>query len=534
VSGGRVHAMALRAPWYACERANIERFDDRAAAPAIQKFDSPEFVRRVLADPSASLHFGIRDLWTFPVPRRQGDPGTTFRQRLSPYRQASSTLLKLYQPSHDRFYTVAVELFCDVPGLPRPGPGDEAGVRFVVRRLVTRTGTTDQARAATVTLARLAARELYGTSFPKQGEGRGGIPADPGLETAEDLAGLLGVDDLTEEQRARHKAFEVRHRLLLRRSGLVRELQGWYVGDTGKGGWAPMPAADGPAAKGTEQELPMWRAPGAACPDGGTYFPQRSLWFGAVPTFSGELDAAGLPKLDDRSTYVVQCVARRPRIGCPPLESWSATTRPYRLAGFFDPAGTANHQTHVRLPDLATMAAHTAQDGPVGGVVFTRPARSQLPAGPLGTIPTGPAGSPGGDSAETCTFSIELITIVASFVLALFLPVVVFAFQLWWLLLLKFCWPRSGDAAAVVSALANAPITGLGATGRQLGRMLGVDADVTGALFEPDGAQVKSDQAESFNFVTALAPEDPPQTLPDPPEPPVTDTLCPSPGVRVR
>ena len=143
-----------------------------------------------------------------------------------------------------------VELFCDEPGLPRPGPGDEVGVRFVVRRLVTRTGTTDQARAATVTLARLAARELYGTSFPKHGDGRGGIPADPGLETAEDLAGLVGVDDLTEEQRARHEAFEVRHRLLLLRSGLVRELQGWYVDDTGKGSRAPVPAPDGLGGQG--------------------------------------------------------------------------------------------------------------------------------------------------------------------------------------------------------------------------------------------------------------------------------------------
>ena len=31
---------------------------------------------------------------------------------------------KLFQPSHDRFYAVVVEVFCDHDGLPRPRPDD--------------------------------------------------------------------------------------------------------------------------------------------------------------------------------------------------------------------------------------------------------------------------------------------------------------------------------------------------------------------------------------------------------------------------
>src|SRR5262249_52778507 len=141
----------------------------------------------------------------------------------------------------------------------------------------------------------------------------------------------------------------------------------------------------------------------------------RSLWFGVIPTYSGELDSQSRPKLDDHTTYVVQCVARRPqpppREGCPPLAPWSERSMPYRLAAFFDPSGTANRRIHVRLPDFAGLAAR-AGEGPGGGVEFERPAGSQLPVGPRGQIPGPGSGLPGGDSAETCSFAIELITIV--------------------------------------------------------------------------------------------------------------------------
>jgi hypothetical protein len=44
---------------------------------------------------------------------------------------------------------------------------------------------------------------------------------------------------------------------------------------------------------------------------------------------------------------------------------------------------------------------------------------------------------------QICYLSIPLITIIATFVLNLFLPIVVFLFQLWFLLGLKFCIPPS-------------------------------------------------------------------------------------------
>ena len=54
--------------------------------------------------------------------------------------------------------------------------------------------------------------------------------------------------------------------------------------------------------------------------------------------------------------------------------------------------------------------------------------------------------------AAICSFSIPLITIIALFVLNLFLPIVVFIFNLWFLLVLRFCIPPQIQASADVDA----------------------------------------------------------------------------------
>ena len=64
-------------------------------------------------------------------------------------------------------------------------------------------------------------------------------------------------------------------------------------------------------------------------------------------------------------------------------------------------------------------------------------------------------GKPSGGSVgsfQICYISIPLITIVAMFVLKLFLPIVVFLFGLFFLLRLKFCIPPSLDLQAGVFA----------------------------------------------------------------------------------
>jgi hypothetical protein len=168
-------------------------------------------------------------------------------------------------------------------------------------------------------------------------------------------------------------------------------------------------------------------------------------------------------------------------------------------------------------------------------VEFERPAGSQLPAGPLGKIPgPGAGGAPGGDSAETCSFAIELITIVATFVLSLFLPIVVFAFQLWWMLLLKFCWPPTQAVNHLLSTLQTTPINSLTDTPPEHDKqtfldLLGVQDDVRADLFKPDPGGIKTDKDHGKELVKALQPATPPPPTAVTPLPPVTDPLCPPP-----
>jgi hypothetical protein len=229
------HGMAPRSPWYACVRGGFDRFDRAALAPAIQKYADADLVERLVAAPEDSLAFD-------PAEDVSGDGHR-----------------KLYQPHHQRFYAVTIELFCDLPGLPRPGVDDLVTVSFVTRRIT---------------------------------------------DTAE---------------------------------------QGWFLDAAGHGSWTsfepPTESYHGPflftvPAGYTEPELPMTRVPTANRPAAQT----RSVWFGLVPTWSGDLDGTGTPKLDASSTYVLRCLAHRARPTCPPLTSVSGPSEPFQLATF-DEAG---------------------------------------------------------------------------------------------------------------------------------------------------------------------------------------------------
>ena len=427
-SRGGHHGLALRTPWYACERGDFDRFDPRALAPAVQKYDSADLVGRVMADPRDSLTFGDEDQWSValrrPIAERRASAG---RLRFATHCFVRMGTRKLFQPSHDRFYAVVVEVFCDHEGLPRPHPDDDFTVAMVVRRQTLSLDLSDRE------VRRLARDVIRGMT----------------------LTGAPSPD-------------------LPRETAVAHGRQAWMTDHNGGQGWVDVDAAGVPLPTKphtphqdldledalTEQLIPMWRIPvsSALCGQAAT----RSLWFGLIPTFSGDSETSfdpqlpieshpGNPRYNDLATYEIRCRATRPpRPGqehCPPEVFWSSATDPYRLAAFFDPEGTKNRTVSITMPDLRAVAARAGQPA-AGGVAITTPAGSQLTFDPDNGTPSG--GSVGGAAAQTCTFALELFMIVAFFVFSLFLPIVMFLFQLWWLLLLKFCLPPSPQAMAVL------------------------------------------------------------------------------------
>jgi hypothetical protein len=513
------HPFALRTPWYVREREQLTPFDPEARRPAIQKYDTADFVDRIVADPRDSLVFDDDDRWSVPVPVGFPGPGKG-RQLLASHRLVRTPMRKLYQPSHERFYALAVELFCDEPGLPRPGDaasGLEVG--FVVRRERVRF-----LRPQPVVLRRLAGSLLRDLA----------TQAGDDVRRKATLSCDHDLDDLVWGEQASGREFTARQLALLHQLGPRWVVEGWVVTSAGRGSWRAVGPGDQPALLDSAQEHPMWLLPrrDEDCEAART----RSMWFGVVPTYSSDVDEIGLPKLDDRSIYRIRCFARLvPAPGqqhCPPRIWWSEPTPPFRLAAFFDPSGSKNHRVSVKLPDFRTLAARAAEPAGPGGMEIVQPPGSQLPIDPAGTIPPmNLGGQPGGQEASNCVFAIELVTIVAMFVFSLFLPVVLFAFQLWWMLALRFCWPRDADAVQALTTFLD---------NNDLSAVVG-NATLRGQLDEllevPGGAKLLADTG-LFTKATGLA-KAVPTTL-DPaeavlsvapvPEPRPDDPLCPRPS----
>ncbi|MEU2393276.1 hypothetical protein [Streptomyces sp. NPDC007369] len=518
------HGFKLLAPWYACERGGFDRFAPAARTPALQKYASPEFVRTLLADPRDSLRFDpVEDVWSCPVPVPVAERGPG-RARFATHRLYRTRLRKLYQPGHERFYAVVVELFCDRPGWPRPQSAEGLEVGFVMRRRQVEMSAPPQV------LRRLAHRLTAGLAAAERAAGGPqdayGVPSGPAPYASE-------VRDVLWADLAHRAAFEDANRALIDQVGLETEVQAWMEGPAG-GAWrrvgAPPPAGRPPDR---EQELPMWRLPARSgdCPQG-PQPPGRSLWFGVVPTCSGDHDDRGAPKLDDRSVYELRCYVRRaPAPGhehCPPQVSWSEPAEPFRLAPFYDPEGTKNRRTSITLPDLRALAARAGAPPGPGGVAVTSPPGSQLSFDPGGGTPGG--GSVGGTAPRICTFALELFMIVAFFLFSMFLPIVVFLFGLWWLLALRFCLPPSAAALATLKAHFDAGLTlrDMGAAEREaLDGLLGARG-ATARLQAGAGGFRDEDGKDLFEAVTP--PDPPPVPVRPEPEPPVPDPLCGSGG----
>ncbi|SFO74744.1 hypothetical protein SAMN05660464_0930 [Geodermatophilus dictyosporus] len=449
----------------------------RVSAPVLQKYDGPDLVNTFLADPQRRLDF-LDDTDRVATVTAAGIGAL-------PTRAVSGGTRKLYLASHHRHYLVVCSLHCDAAGFPHARRDDVCEAGFVVRR---RKGSIPggpggpAARAlrewAVVRRKRRAVEQRLRTAGPLR---------QVALERR--LTALTATED------AALCAVQA-HAVAARAAGPIRELHGWVpVGVDGGGAPGPMSDGGGPRipltgvgcwvpveempAELTEATFPLTAlVPDRTRPDHDAT--GQTLYFGVVPTGSSDVEPGGAARFDDEQEYEIRCFCRRHRPECPRESThcscpvtWSEPTEHYRLAGHFDLEGTANRPVTVQLPDLRQLQADALRLGPggAGGVRFSSPPGSELAFTTDDLTASRSPSAMGNAGFQICSFAIPLITIVAFFVLQLFLPIVVFVFQLWFLLVLRFCLPPDAEVTG-----------GLLADFEALGGGLDIDAGVAASV----------------------------------------------------
>lgn len=444
------HPWRLVAPWYRWELRGVSdpARADLAGRPALHKYVTDDFMEQFLADPQSSVAFDSDDyvqrVESVPAlpPLASGVNGGK-KRRLTNRRLVPGDTRKLYQAAHGRFYLVSVALHCDGPGFPAVAADEVAEAGFVVRRKRAAVPAGAEADAARL-LADLAAsrskalveQELDGARtrarvlLPRAGRARRQV-SSPALARA-----------------AAHQDVALARRRLTAwadTAGVTRTAEGWVPGGNGSiGSWV---AVDADPAEPVERVYPMHRVP-AAPNDPDHAAVGMTMWSGLVPTASDEMQADGTSRFDDVEVYEIRCFVRRAPVGdCPGELVWSEPSEPFRLAAFFDPIGSAQRPVAIKLPDLPALEAAAVAPA----VRMSTPPGSSLSFA-KGTVPPTSGSVDPNAPEEICFFAIPLITIVAMFVLNIFLPILLLVFNLWWMLKLKFCIPPSIALSADLSA----------------------------------------------------------------------------------
>lgn len=428
----------------------------RQSRPVIQKFARPDMIEGFLRDPQRSLVYTEDDLLHRSV-AAAGRADATMLQKLAGRILERTNTRKLFLPAHNRFYLVVCELHCDAPGLPDLPASGAAEYGFVLRRLRGGAEGSDVVEASEwAPLGELAKKvaQLRAVS----------ASSPPGVRFFRARKkGLAGSEV--------HEAFEATRRATLEEltaeilplreqvsealsSGAwqgLRRLEGWVPSEhEGIGSWLPVDAEPDEVRERVFPLLPL--APDPRVDDHSAE--GATLLFGMVPTSSLESDAWGGTHIDPSHDYRIRCFVREPgeKEGCPGPVRWSRPSEAFRVASQADPVGTSQRPLTIHLPDVADLAAQVGSGRAPGGVRMVTPDASEP------TVVLDEDGNPTGGplgGGQICSFSIPLITIIARFVLSIFLPIVIIAFQLWWMLLLKLCIPPSIDFGAKLDAAAS-------------------------------------------------------------------------------
>ena len=479
----------LVGPWYRWTHPGLPT-DGRGAKPCIQKFAGDDFITGFLAHPQHSLKYDPvtdvvqnHDLVKVPSAtlrsvllalNAKGQVATqadvaanqVYRSRLAP-----SCLRKLYQPTHDRHYLVTCELHCDTPGFPRVKRDHvcQAGLVLRRRRSVVPAGITPgDIEAQTAPVRALEAQWLELRTLEAAGlDPQSSTNLRENVQAQQAKLAMAGgfakwstfmAHQFSQLNEVRQKLDQwfAQHQISVKIDGWFPTLVNGRPSAT-FGQWRELSEADQVAdITSGEHTYPLFSLvpdPRETTHDAAG----RTFYYGIVPTASMQHDTQGQARFDDQTTYEVRCFTRE-HDHCPartgkspdchgPL-TWSQATEPFRVAAPFDVLGAANRPITIKMPDLRELAAQAASrpKGRLSPVRFVQP--QHLSPKVKDGVPQ--ENDVGGEAI--CSFSIPLITIVAMFVLSLFLPIVVFVFNLWFLLVFRFCIPPSIKLAAGLDA----------------------------------------------------------------------------------
>ena len=427
---GRGHDWRLVAPWYRWERLDGLEPERKSGAnrPAFHKFASTEFVTDYLSDPQRSVLFDP-DLDVAQDLVKVGPSSGSKLPSLFSWTREPSERRKFFLPAHQRFYVVSIGLHCDRPGFPKVDPAKVAEVGFVIRREHVEADDEIKTEAVkkvqNIAIARAKARtEFRLTTAKHKAQGLHPFRAPDRDRVQSAAVALLKAHQQVAKAKQEFNSWVVE-------SGLETTTEGWVAtGEGSFGYWVPV---DDQPADVVERTYPMRLLtpdpddPAHAALDG-------TIYWAAIPTASDEITLDGTARFDDKRRYRIQVYARYERNGCPGELVWSDPSEPFHLASFYDPDGCSLRPIDIQLPDFRQLEATNARPS----VKMSSP-----PASAPHALASGEELANQG--SEICFWFIPLITIIAMFVLNIFLPIVVFIFQLWWMLKLKFCIPPSAD-----------------------------------------------------------------------------------------
>lgn len=464
----KMHNWKLIAPWYRWSRQLAEETrQPRQTRPVFQKFDQPDFVRDFSKDPQRSLKFkddvdtvfkvhlsdatkasgmfsGKFTRFVLPLP---GQPGVAKNASLVP-----TGIRKLFLDTHKRYYIVVCELHCDAPGFPTVESDQVCQAEFVIRRR-SFDFPGGAKKEAVQLLRRIVGIQAEIAQLEETVPARGGA-----AKRRSQMIQKMIAEGTFESKKAELHDKLAQARLELKQwkddKGVVAIHEGWVPGIFKNiGSWQIVEETPEQIAESTFPLYHLFPDPNIPHHSG----TGKNIYFGVVPTSSLDTDDRGNSRFDDQSLYEIRCFVRRHKLECPRGNQapdcsgevvWSEPTENYKLAPHHDLVGTAQRPVTIQMPDLGELAAQA------GALPLNRfsPVKVVQPQRLDFSVNDGKAESPSIGPSQICFFAIPLITIVAFFVLKLFLPVVVFLFGLFFLLSLKFCIPPSVSIDAGLKA----------------------------------------------------------------------------------